>query len=61
MPKKPSKGRAAISKKISHLAKKEGKTQEQAVGQALGMARSGSLGKAAKRAAPPAKRKKRGR
>ena len=38
-----SKGGKRISRKIRHL-KKEGKTQRQAVGQALGMARSGSLG-----------------
>ena len=44
-----------ISRKISHLKKKEGKTAAQAVGQALGMARAGSLGKAAKQDAPKRK------
>ncbi len=44
-------GQGAISRKISHLVRKEGKTQKAAVGQALGMARAGDLGPAAKRAA----------
>jgi len=44
-------GQKTIGRKISHLKSKEGKTQEQAVGQALGMARGGDLGSAAKRAA----------
>ena len=52
------KGHSAIGHKIKHL-KEEGKTQEQAVGQALGMAREGDLGEAAKREAPPEKPKKR--
>lgn len=57
---KKTKGRAAIGRKIKHLEEEEGKTHEQAVGQALGMARHGDLGPAAKRAAPPerGKRKK---
>jgi hypothetical protein len=44
-------GRSKISRKISHLVKEENKTQKQAVGQALGMARQGDLGPAAKRSA----------
>lgn len=44
-------GHAKISRKISHLIRKEGKSQNQAVGQAFGMARSGSLGRSAKKAA----------
>lgn len=50
-------GEVAIGKKIKKL-KKEGKTQDQAVGQALGMARAGDLGTAAKAEAPPEKGKK---
>ncbi|KKK66582.1 hypothetical protein LCGC14_2962660 [marine sediment metagenome] len=50
-----SKGGKRISRKIRHL-KKEGKTQRQAVGQALGMARSGNLGPAAKRKAKRSKK-----
>ena len=50
-------GKVAIGKKIKKL-KKEGKTQEQAVGQTLGMARAGDLGTAAKAEAPPEKKKK---
>lgn len=42
-------GQKTISSKISHLVRKEGKSQKAAVGQALGMARSGDLGSAAKR------------
>lgn len=49
-------GRSAISRKIEHLVD-EGKSQEQAVAQALSMARAGDLGEAAKRAAPAKKRK----
>lgn len=63
MPKKTKKqkGRARISSKISMLMSREGKTQEQAVGQALGMARSGDLGAFARAAAgkKPRKRKRR--
>jgi hypothetical protein len=44
-------GQQTISRKISHLVRKEGKSQKAAVGQALGMARGGDLGPAAKRAA----------
>ena len=40
-----------IGAKIKHLKEKEGKTQKQAVGQALGMAGHGDLGSAAQRAA----------
>lgn len=50
-------GHKRIGRKIKHL-KKEGKTQKQAVGQALGMARQGSLGSAAKKVAG---RRKKGR
>lgn len=52
-------GQATIGSKIKKL-KKEGKTQDQAVGQALGMARAGDLGTAAKAEAPPEKKKKKG-
>ncbi len=45
------KGRKAIGKKIKKL-KAEGKAQKQAVGQALGMAREGDLGKAAQVSTP---------
>jgi len=54
-------GHKAIGAKIRKL-KREGKTQKQAVGQALGMAHEGRLGKAAKRSAgrrPRAKATKR--
>ena len=50
-------GRAAIGRKIKKI-KREGKTQKQAVGQALSQARQGDLGSAAKREAPPKRRKK---
>lgn len=43
-------GRTAISRKIRKL-KGEGKSQEAAVGQALGQARQGDLGSSARRAA----------
>ena len=56
MPKHTAKkGRKAIGKKIRKL-KKEGKTQKQAVGQALGQARQGDLGRGAKRTAGRRKR-----
>lgn len=50
----PTTGRKKIGRKIAKL-RREGKTAEQAAGQAFGMARSGDLGSAAKRAAgrPP--------
>ena len=48
---KPKKGKKKISRKIAHLVKKEGKTPKQAAGQAFGMARQGTLGSAAKKAA----------
>lgn len=38
-----SAGRGYVGRKISHLIKEEGKTQEQAVGQAMGMARQKGL------------------
>ena len=42
---KPSKeGRKRVSAKIAHLMDSEGKTQKQAVGQALNMEREGRLG-----------------
>lgn len=52
----PSKGQKRISEKIAFLAKKEGLSQEAAVGKAFGMARGGYLGEAAKRAARRGKR-----
>lgn len=53
------KGQKRISRKIRHLVKTEGKTPEQAAGQAYGQARAGDLGPAAKRAAGRRPRKKR--
>ena len=58
---KHRKGHKPIGAKIRKL-KREGKSQEQAVGQALGMAHQGSLGPSAKRAAgrrPTGKARKR--
>lgn len=57
---KAKKGKKRISRKIAHLVRSEGKTPSQAAGQAFGMARQGSLGTAAKRAAGR-RRKKKGR
>ena len=56
---KPKKGKKRIGRKIAHLIKKEGKTSAQAAGQAFGMARQGSLGSAAKKAAGRRKKGKR--
>ena len=50
-------GKAAIGRKIKRI-KREGKPQRQAVAQALSQARRGDLGPAAKREAPPRRRKK---
>lgn len=58
MPKHTAKkGRRAIGRKIKKL-KREGKSQKQAVGQALGTARAGGLGSGAKKVV---KRRPRGR
>lgn len=54
------KGHAAIGRKVKKL-KGEGKSQKQAVGQALGMARGGHLGRAAKKAVPQRRGKARGK
>lgn len=54
----PSKGAKRISEKIAFLVSEEGLTQEQAAGKAFGMARHGSLGQAAKRAAGKGKRRR---
>ena len=59
---KHGKGHKPIGAKIRKL-KHEGKSQKQAVGQALGMAHQGSLGPSAKRSAgkrPKAKKRKHG-
>jgi hypothetical protein len=53
-----SKGDEAIRRKIAHLVESEGKTPKQAAGQAFGMARQGSLGAPARRAAGRRPRKR---